>query len=377
MNKKEKIVVGIYKITNQTNGVAYVGQSINIYRRWREHKRAAKDKKKKEYYSDFGTALRTLGSEQFTFEIVEECSADILNEREVYWIAHFDTYNNGYNQTKGGKGTDVEPTETVLGIMRDLSETKRSHQEIADRWKVSKCTVDRINIGEIWMQPGIDYPIRKKVLGGKKHYCFDCGTEVSQKAKRCLPCSKLNRPNKKKKSLHTAHSSKKYVKSNICENCGAPITRQAKLCKNCNNIKAAKNIPSKDDLLFLILRYPFTQIGKKYGVTDNAVRKWCKKYNLPYKNNDIQHLRKEMCVTEYYPTQQKFTPRDDKYIKSVAKYDLEGNYIKTYTSVRCAAEELALEVETSAKLESLMSMISGCCLNKRKKTYGYKWQYVE
>ena len=38
---------------------------------------------------------------------------------------------------------------------------------------------------------------------------------------------------------------------------------------------------------------PFTQIGKEYGVTDNAVRKWCKSYNLPYRVKDIKEIIKK------------------------------------------------------------------------------------
>ena len=41
----------------------------------------------------------------------------------------------------------------------------------------------------------------------------------------------------------------------------------------------------------LILTHTFLHIGKLFGVSDNAVRKWCKKYNLPYKYNDIKQLK--------------------------------------------------------------------------------------
>jgi hypothetical protein len=35
---------------------------------------------------------------------------------------------------------------------------------------------------------------------------------------------------------------------------------------------------------------PFTQIGLKFGVSDNAVRKWCDKYNLPRKSTEIKKI---------------------------------------------------------------------------------------
>ena len=37
----------------------------------------------------------------------------------------------------------------------------------------------------------------------------------------------------------------------------------------------------------MIRTLPFTQIGTKYGVTDNAIRKWCDKYELPRTKKEI------------------------------------------------------------------------------------------
>lgn len=62
------------------------------------------------------------------------------------------------------------------------------------------------------------------------------------------------------------------------------------MCAECEFKKRAMNIPSREKVEELIYKYPFTQIGKMYGVSDNAVRKWCKKYNLPYKKSEINKL---------------------------------------------------------------------------------------
>jgi hypothetical protein len=45
-------------------------------------------------------------------------------------------------------------------------------------------------------------------------------------------------------------------------------------------------------LIELIKSTPFLTIGKMYGVSDNAVRKWCRYYNLPYRKNDIKEYFK-------------------------------------------------------------------------------------
>lgn len=50
---------------------------------------------------------------------------------------------------------------------------------------------------------------------------------------------------------------------------------------------------SREELKKLIRTTPFTTIGKQYGVTDNAVRKWCDKYNLPRKVKEIKSYSDE------------------------------------------------------------------------------------
>ena len=52
-------------------------------------------------------------------------------------------------------------------------------------------------------------------------------------------------------------------------------------------------LPTRDELKELIRHKPFTQIGKDFGVSDNAVRKWCKTYELPYKSSEIKKFSDE------------------------------------------------------------------------------------
>lgn len=88
-------MIGIYKITNLINNQSYIGQSINIEQRIKQHFRN-KDK------TAIDNAIQKYGKENFQWEIVEECSLKELNEREQYWILYYDTYRHGYNQTWGG-----------------------------------------------------------------------------------------------------------------------------------------------------------------------------------------------------------------------------------------------------------------------------------
>lgn len=87
---------GIYKITNLENQKCYVGQAANIADRWRQHiKRGigAEAPTRNKLYP----AMLEHGVENFTFEIVEECSRDKLNEREDYWQDYFGAKEFGYS----------------------------------------------------------------------------------------------------------------------------------------------------------------------------------------------------------------------------------------------------------------------------------------
>lgn len=77
----------------------------------------------------------------------------------------------------------------------------------------------------------------------------------------------------------------------ICPVCGSFKDLKANVCYECYSNKKAANVPSKDKLLNLILNFNISYIGKLYGVDGNSVRKWCKKYNLPYSKIDIEILR--------------------------------------------------------------------------------------
>lgn len=93
-------ISGVYKITAKHNGKVYIGQSIDIYNRWRGHW-----KQVQQGDSDYiHNAMRKYGKEGFNYEIIEQCSQEIINEREKYWINYYDSYNNGYNLTTGGEG---------------------------------------------------------------------------------------------------------------------------------------------------------------------------------------------------------------------------------------------------------------------------------
>ena len=96
----------IYKITNQINNKIYIGKTnLTVQERFKEHCRDSKrtNEEKRPLYN----AMNKYGIENFSIEQIEECSPDIINEREKYWILYYDSYNKGYNATCGGDGTQL------------------------------------------------------------------------------------------------------------------------------------------------------------------------------------------------------------------------------------------------------------------------------
>lgn len=89
-------------------------------------------------------------------------------------------------------------------------------------------------------------------------------------------------------------SIKKYKK--FCKNCGAEITFSSRgLCVSCYREEQSRNIPSKEILINELKNFTsFVKLGKKYNVTDNAIKRWCKKYNIPHLKKDLIKWIKEV-----------------------------------------------------------------------------------
>lgn len=80
----------------------------------------------------------------------------------------------------------------------------------------------------------------------------------------------------------------KYGKKHYCQRCGKLITQKATYCPECKKLLSRKvDRPSREELKDLIRSIPFTQIGKQYSVSDNAIKKWCAYYGLPKTKKEI------------------------------------------------------------------------------------------
>ncbi len=99
LSSSTRKICGIYKITDQITGLAYIGQSTDIKERIKQHIKAGLA-----YSGATNKLYQTMqqsGLYNFTFEILEEVPRDKLNEREVYWINFYKTKDFGLNSTRG------------------------------------------------------------------------------------------------------------------------------------------------------------------------------------------------------------------------------------------------------------------------------------
>lgn len=86
----------------------------------------------------------------------------------------------------------------------------------------------------------------------------------------------------------------KNQQHNYCLDCGQEIGAASKYCLCCDSRhQRIQERPSRQELKQLIRTESFSQIGKQFGVTDNAIRKWCKAERLPYKKKDISNISDE------------------------------------------------------------------------------------
>lgn len=92
----------IYKITNKLNNKIYIGKTErDVQTRWKEHVRHSTIYPNIPLYR----AILKYGEENFIIEIIEECSSQNIDNREIHWINYYNTYHGqGYNCTGGGEG---------------------------------------------------------------------------------------------------------------------------------------------------------------------------------------------------------------------------------------------------------------------------------
>lgn len=132
----------IYKITNKINNMVYIGSSIEVERRWRQHKEASINEKDHHYNYPLMIAFREFGIANFTFEVIETLNNwEEMIKAEHNWIIKENCiFPNGYNQTDRTDSPMFDPN-----IAKKVSDTKR------EKYGKRVCEIDKNNnILNIW-----------------------------------------------------------------------------------------------------------------------------------------------------------------------------------------------------------------------------------
>lgn len=258
---KEKIC-GIYKITNTVNNKVYIGQSIDIYARWKAHKKAYRSTTNSAYHLPLYCAFREYGEENFVFDIIERCQRNELNDEERRFIEQYQSDNPDYGYNDSHRDYRF-PTREKIATIRDLLKNSGLFMdEIAIICNQSNSTVRKINEGTSYHQDEISYPIRSledKELIHRMRY------------KQCRPPIEF-------RQHHSASESYEEYK-NLCRR------------KNAEGEKVPIIFDEDIDIDFIdeLLSNPLPDIADKYGYKDvTRIQNHLKTVGLPHKLADLQ-----------------------------------------------------------------------------------------
>lgn len=332
-----KVICGIYKITNQVNGKCYIGQSVNIARRWRDHKKTSSDASYNAYDSVLHKAFRKYGIENFSFEVLEECSQESLNAKEIYWINYFnsDDSQRGYNLTPGGDNVGQKcrklTDEQLQELKRLLKTTLISQTDLAKQFNISQMAVSDINRGISYPDLNEVYPLRPFPLVGPKG--------VREKKVSCIP-----------KNAHP------------CKYCGKLTTNKTYCSRECqvkdtSPMEILTDSLTKEVLIKEIREHGYSNTAVNHGTCVKSIKKLCKQYGIPTYKKDFFAWYEEQ-----FPTVKKDLR------KKVAKLDTNsGEVLTVYESISVAAKEN--EIGRTA-LSNALNKKSPCICG------GIKWKFV-
>jgi group I intron endonuclease len=169
------MISGIYCIENTVNNKKYIGKSVNIEKRFNQHKRELNKNNHKNRHLQY--AWNKYGEKNFKFQIVEKCEKDNkkLTEREIYFISYYNAKNKTYNETDGGEG--LLGRKHTLQTINKISLFAKNrppeiNKKISDSMKghiITKQTRDKISNSKKGKH--LSEIHKKKIKDGSLHVC--------------------------------------------------------------------------------------------------------------------------------------------------------------------------------------------------------------
>lgn len=168
--EKSNVIYGYYSKVH--NRIMYVGQTKHLKDRNQSHL-FYEPYRLTQNHSNYPLSLgiKKYGVDNYVLKVLEKnIKAEDLNEREKYWIAYYNTYINGYNQTAGGQETpfSIYSDDMIQKIIHLLKDTEMSMTDIKELTGVSLTHIWNINTGNRRKQDDLCYPLRNSSFKGTK-----------------------------------------------------------------------------------------------------------------------------------------------------------------------------------------------------------------
>lgn len=320
-------MIGIYKIENLINHKVYIGQSISIENRLKQHKSDLKNNRHTN--SHLQSSWNKYGEENFIFEIIDLCTEEQLNEKEIYWIEYYGGKNNqlNFNQKDGGK----------FGSLNELSIEKIKLKTIGKHRSPKTEFKNGEHHGKEF-EKGFASPHRKKVyqydLDGKLIAEFSNISEAARMNGVSISLISLCCHNKIKTGKNYQWSFVKANKQKITK--GKKVYQydlEGKFIKKWNNVK---------------------EVADFMKVRTNSITTCCTGKNHTCRNYQWRY---------YYEPSGIGKPKTNK--QRIRQYDLEGNLICEYMSLKQMKRMTGFDC-SNVKRASLKNKIS----------YGYYWKLI-
>jgi len=316
-------MTGIYRIISPT-GKIYVGQSMDIHNRFKYYKNINQIKRQPKIYN----SMKKYGWDNHICEIIEECSIELLNDREVYWKKHYlSIFNQDWNMVlfcniyDGGGGPLSDDHKKKIGLSK---------------------------IGNSYRK-GIPFSEEaRNKLRKPKPEGFGFGKKHTQKTKDKIGNS--NRGN-----IMSDSAKRKISQSRI----GIKFTDEHKNKISMSNMNKTRNQKS-------IIQY---NLDGSYIKTWESIRS-----AESYYSTGIKDVLKGKTVTSSgYLWRYESQPLEDDFIlnkydssrKIVHQFDLSNNFLREWKST--------IEIQNILNIPN--SNISDCCRGKQKTCKGFIWKY--
>lgn len=296
-------ISGIYKITCVPTGKVYIGQSNNIYKRWRDHRLELRKHQHANGY--FQRAWNKYGESQFEFKVVKKCNIDELDKWEQYYIALFNSNNTqkGFNLDSGGSFNKTHSKSTVEKIR--TANFKKVYQFSSDYKLINVFN----SIMEASEKTGVSYTHISSVANGNRNSAGGFFWSFHKTINRATKKPRNSQP------IHQFDLGGNYIKTY-------------------SSIKEAS-----------------LSTGVSSGHISSALSgKERQASGFQWKVGDLKDIKCE----------------DTFIIKKVAQYDLNNQLLKIFNSSKIASQTI------DGTPEGIRRAING-----ERKTYkGYKWNYI-